>query len=223
MTTDSDAHTVTKPDLRLGVLISGTGRTLRNLIQLSQSGNLPADVAVVISSTERAGGLRFARDAGIPAHVVVADALDDTRFADVIATILRRAAVDLVCMAGFLRLWRIPADFAGKVMNIHPALLPDFGGPGFFGDRVHRAVLDSGAGESGCTVHFADNQFDHGPIILQHRVQVFPGDTPARLAERVFEQERIAYPQAIRLFAAGRIELRNGVVRILEEDDPIPR
>ena len=84
-------------------------------------------------------------------------------------------------------------------------------------------MLDSGSGESGCTVHFADNQFDHGPIILQRRVQVFPGDTPARLAERVFEQERIAYPQAIRLFAAGRIELRNGVVRILEEDDPIPR
>jgi folate-dependent phosphoribosylglycinamide formyltransferase PurN len=126
-------------------------------------------------------------------------------------------------MAGFLRLWRIPSDFAGKVMNIHPALLPDFGGRGFFGDRVHRAVLDSGATETGCTVHFADNQYDQGPIILQRRAKVLPGDTPAKLADRVFEQERIAYPQAIRLFAARRIELQNGIVRILEEDDPILR
>ncbi|HEY3243774.1 MAG TPA: formyltransferase family protein, partial [Phycisphaerae bacterium] len=104
----------------------------------------------------------------------------------------------------FLSLWRIPAEFEGRVLNIHPALLPSFGGAGMHGQRVHEAVLAAGCTESGCTVHLADNQYDHGPIVIQRRVPVLPGDTPETLAERVFEQEKLAYPEAIRLFAAGR-------------------
>ena len=130
------------------------------------------------------------------------------------AEILRRRRVELACMAGFLKLWRIPADFKGRVMNIHPALLPDFGGRGFYGHRVHEAVLSSGAGESGCTVHFADNEYDHGPIILQRRVPVLAEDTPESLADRVFEQELVAYPEAIRLFAAGRLKVEGRRVTI---------
>lgn len=204
--------------IRLGVLISGSGRALRNFIELSKAGRLPARVVVVISSTERSLGLLHARDAGIPAHIVEDGELDKARFGEVIAAILRSAGVDLVCMAGFLRRWPIPSDFSGRVMNIHPALLPAFGGLGYYGERVHRAVLDSGAVESGCTVHLVDNQYDHGPTILQRLVGVQPDDTPETIAERVFEQELIAYPEAIRLYAAGRIKLRTNKARILQAD-----
>ena len=103
---------------------------------------------------------------------------------------------------------------AGRVINIHPALLPEFGGRGMYGMRVHRAVLDAGRKIAGCTVHFCDNQYDHGPVILQRSVPVLPDDTPERLATRVFEQECVAYPEAITLFAQGRIEWKDGDVRI---------
>jgi formyltetrahydrofolate-dependent phosphoribosylglycinamide formyltransferase len=200
--------------IRLGVLISGAGRTLGNLLELSRSGRLPAEVVVVISSSAEARGLALARKAGIAAHVVEFHAPGDQHFSDRIADLLREAEVDLVCLAGFVRLWHIPKDFAGRVMNIHPALLPSFGGAGYHGRKVHEAVLASGARESGCTVHFADNQYDHGPIILQRRVEVLPGDTPETLADRVFREELRAFPEAIRLYAAGRIRLCGSAVTI---------
>jgi len=204
--------------LRLGVLISGSGRTLRNFIELAAADRIPARVAVVISSSSRAGGLEFARRAGIPTQVIDYDATPPEQCDERIALVLRAADVDLVCMAGFLKLWRIPPDFAGRVMNIHPALLPAFGGLGFYGDRVHRAVLAAGGAESGCTVHFADNEYDHGPIILQRRVPVRPDDTPESLADRVFAQELLAYPEAIRLYAAGRLKIEGRAVAVLPSD-----
>lgn len=100
-------------------------------------------------------------------------------------------------MAGYLHFWKIPERYQGRVLNIHPSLLPQFGGKGFYGQLVHEAVLEAGVTESGCTVHFADNEYDHGPIILQRRVPVMPDDTPTDLAERVFRQECEAYPEAI--------------------------
>jgi len=115
--------------------------------------------------------------------------------------------VDLITLAGFLKLYVIPPEYQRKVLNIHPALLPDFGGDGFYGDKVHQAVLDAQAKESGCTVHFADNTYDTGPIILQKKVPVLAGDTVHTLADRVFEAEKEAYPEAIRLFAAGKIKV----------------
>jgi folate-dependent phosphoribosylglycinamide formyltransferase PurN len=117
-------------------------------------------------------------------------------------------------MAGFLQLITIPEDFQHRVMNIHPALIPAFSGKGFYGHHVHEAALAMGVKVSGCTVHFADNQYDHGPIILQRVVPVLDDDTPDTLAARVFEQESEAYPEAIRLFADGRLTVEGRRVRV---------
>lgn len=196
--------TLRRPCLRLGMLVSGGGRTVINLHEHIRAGELNATIEVVICSRTDALAVRRARDAGLGVEIVDRKSVPDPQFHDRIAELLRAAAVELVCMAGFYCLWRIPPDFAGRVINIHPALLPQFGGQGFYGDRVHQAVLASGAKESGCTVHLADDAYDHGPAILQRRVPVFENDTPATLASRVFEEECTAYPQAVAMFADGR-------------------
>jgi formyltetrahydrofolate-dependent phosphoribosylglycinamide formyltransferase len=200
--------------LRLAVLLSGSGRTLQNLLDRCADGRLPARVGVVVSDRPEAYGLKRARHAGVPAAAVERRAFtnrDD--FSDAVFDHCRQAGAELVCMAGFLQLLRIPNDFAGRVLNIHPALLPAFGGKGMYGRHVHEAVLRSGAKESGCTVHFADNEYDHGPIILQRAVEVRDDDTPETLADRVFAAECEAYPEAIRLFAEGKLSLDGRQVR----------
>ncbi len=183
---------------RLGVLLSGGGRTMLNLHDATRDGRLDAEIAVVVSSTPRAGGIERARKRGLETEVVSRAELQDDAFHDGITKVLTDASVDLVCMAGFTSFWRIPDPMMGRVINIHPALLPDFGGQGFYGMNVHRAVLAAGRSFSGCTVHYCDNEYDHGPIILQREVPVLPDDTPNTLATRVFEQECIAYPLAIK-------------------------
>jgi phosphoribosylglycinamide formyltransferase-1 len=200
--------------LRLGVLLSGGGTTLVNLLGEIAAGRLPAEVAVVVGS-RACGGLEKSRAASLPTHLVPykeTPSLQD--HSDRLAEILDAAAVDLVVQAGFLSPWIIPDRYAGRVMNIHPALLPSFGGKGMFGRHVHEAVLRAGAKVSGCTVHFVTNQYDDGPIILQRTVPVEDGDTPEALAARVFYQECIAYPEAIRLYAAGRIRIDGRVTRV---------
>lgn len=122
--------------------------------------------------------------------------------------------VDLVVLAGFLHLFVFPPKYRGRVMNIHPALLPNFGGAGFYGNRVHEEVIRSGVKETGCTVHFCDGRYDHGPIILQRRIPVRPDDTVETLSKRVFQEECDAYPEAIRLFAEGRIKIEGDRVII---------
>src|SRR5262249_30692129 len=139
-------------------------------------------------------------------------------FSDTIFEHCRALSADLVTLAGFLKLLKIPADFAGRVMNIHPALLPAFCGQGMYGHRVHEAVLESGARASGCTVHFVDDQYDHGPVILQRVVPVLDDDTPETLAGRVFEQECEAYPEAIRLFAADLMKIEGNRVQICRKN-----
>lgn len=176
-----------------------------NLHEKIKSQELDARIDVVISSRGDAVGVERARNAGLAVTVVERKALGDEEFERGITRAV--GDVDLVCMAGFLSLWRIPERHRGRVVNIHPALLPEFGGKGMYGHRVHEAVLAAGKTESGCTVHFCDNEYDHGPIILQRRVRVLPGDTPDALADRVFEQECIAYPEAVRLFAQRRVKL----------------
>jgi formyltetrahydrofolate-dependent phosphoribosylglycinamide formyltransferase len=194
-----------KSEIRLGVLLSGGGRTLQNLIDEITAGRLNARIVQVISTRAEAGGLQRARAAGITTQVIDPRVTTGEAFHAAITTALSAARVDLVCMAGLLWFWRIPPQFEGRVLNIHPALLPAFGGPGMYGHHVHAAVLAAGCTQTGCTVHLADNQYDHGPIVVQRRVPVMPGDTPETLAQRVFEQEKLAYPEAIRLFAAGRL------------------
>ncbi|MHC4063848.1 MAG: phosphoribosylglycinamide formyltransferase [Planctomycetota bacterium] len=200
--------TSTRP-IRLGVLLSGGGQTLQNLCDQIAAGRLTATVEMVISSRPGAYGLTRAKNEGLATCVVHRRQTSAAEFDAAITAALVAAEVELVCMAGFLSLWRIPSHFEGRVMNIHPALLPDFGGQGFWGHRVHEAVLAAGRKESGCTVHFCDNLYDHGPIILQRRIAVLPDDTPDTLAARVFEQECMAYPEAIGLFAAGRLEIES--------------
>jgi phosphoribosylglycinamide formyltransferase-1 len=198
--------------MKLAVLISGTGRTLKNLIDLAAEGELPIDLRLVISSTEKADGLKFAEAAGVPTRVIrrgdsPGGAAGDEQFGEAIFSACRDAGVDYVAMAGFLKLAPVPDDFVGRVVNIHPALIPAFCGPGMYGHRVHQAVLDAGVKVTGCTVHFVDNEYDHGPIIWQQPVPVFDDDTVDTLADRVFEVEKEAYPHVLRLLAAGRIKL----------------
>ena len=195
-----------KNPVRLGVLLSGSGRTLQNLIDRIQDGSLPARIEVVVSSHPDVKGLDRAAKAKIPAVTVDFKAFpNDTRaFSDAITKQLDRYPLDLVIMAGFIRRYLFPKKYEGRVLNIHPALLPDFGGKGFHGEKVHEAVLKAGAKESGCTVHIADLEYDRGPILLQKRVPVLPGDTPHTLAARVFDAECEAYPEAIRRLAAER-------------------
>jgi phosphoribosylglycinamide formyltransferase-1 len=201
---------------RISVLISGSGTTLKNLIDRIEAGRLHVQITLVISSSPGARGLQFARDAGIPATVVQSQCFaSQGEYSRAIFDHCRAARADLVVMAGFLKRVSIAADFANRVTNIHPGLIPAFCGQGFYGHHVHQAVLDYGAKISGCTVHFADNQYDHGPVILQRAVPVLDDDTADTLAVRVFEAECEAYPEAIQLIAQGRVRVEGRKVRIL--------
>jgi formyltetrahydrofolate-dependent phosphoribosylglycinamide formyltransferase len=211
----------------LGVLISGGGTTLENLIAKSKAGELPAEVKVVISSRADAYGLIRARNHGIDHYVVpsrkyrpVGQPPDWVGMSAEVCKLLDRYEVDLVVLAGFMCQFVIPPRYEGRVMNIHPALLPGFCGPGLYGHKVHEAVLEHGVKVSGCTVHFADQRYDHGPIIIQRPVAVLDDDTPETLAQRVFAEECIAYPEAIRLFAEGRLKVEGRRVLILAPQDP---
>jgi formyltetrahydrofolate-dependent phosphoribosylglycinamide formyltransferase len=202
--------------VNLAVLLSGSGRTLQNFIDLIDQKKLDAKIQVVISSKKNAFGLERAKKHGIDTHLVPRkDYQSPESFSAAVNDILKKYPVDLIIMAGLIHLYKIPPEYENKVMNIHPALLPDFGGPGYYTARVHQAVLDAKAKFSGCTVHFADNVYDRGPIILQKKIPVLPDDTPHTLADRVFEQELTAYPEAIQLFAEGRLKLWNNKVTIL--------
>lgn len=200
--------------LRLAALISGGGRTVLNLHEHIVAGKLNARIEKVVSSRGGAAGVARSREAGLETVVIERRQLSAEEFQRRITDVV--CGVDLVCMGGFLSLWRVPDEMYGRVMNIHPALLPDFGGRGMYGHHVHDAVLASGRKVSGCTVHFCDNEFDHGPIILQRMVPVLPTDTADDLAARVFTEECIAYPEAVRLFADGRLELDGPEVTILK-------
>jgi formyltetrahydrofolate-dependent phosphoribosylglycinamide formyltransferase len=203
--------------IRLGVLISGGGTTLANFLRRIEDDQLRAEIPIVIASRPGCGGLDHARAAGIRTEVVARKACTSVEdFSDRIFALLRETRVDLVPLAGFLSLIRIPDDFANRVMNIHNALIPAFCGKGLYGIRVHQAVLARGVKVSGCTVHFADNLYDHGPIIVQRPVPVHEEDSPEALAARVFEAECEAYPQAIQLFANARLEVLESRVRILD-------
>jgi phosphoribosylglycinamide formyltransferase-1 len=202
--------------IRLGVLISGGGTTLLNLVDCIKRGKLNAEIAVVISSRSTVAGVERAIAAGLPVKIIrTKDHPDIGEFSQTIEKELVAADVELVAQGGWLCLWKIPARFENRVINIHPALLPSFGGKGMWGHHVHEAVLKAGCKISGCTVHFCTNEYDSGPIIVQRCCPVKDDDTPDSLAARVFQQECIAYPEAIRLFAEGRLMVKDGKVGII--------
>lgn len=190
--------------LRLAVLLSGGGRTLLNLLDEIDAGRLDAEVVAVISSRRTAKGVERARARGCDVDVI-RRADFDTReaFAAHQTARLLAAEPDLVVMAGYLVHYPVPAELRGRILNIHPSLLPRHGGQGMFGDHVHAAVLAAGDAESGCTVHVVDDEYDSGPVVLQARVPVRDDDTVDTLAARVFEAECRTYPEAIRRHAAS--------------------
>jgi phosphoribosylglycinamide formyltransferase 1 len=205
--------------VKLAVLLSGGGTTLQNIIDNIEAKRLSAEVAVVISSRSSVKGLERAENHGIPHHVVSRKECGNTdTFSTALNNVLEEYQPDLVCMAGFMSLWRFPDKYQGKVMNIHPALIPAFCGKGFWGHLVHQGVIDYGAKVSGATVHFADLEYDTGPIIVQRTVPVLEDDTADTLAERVHGAENEVYPEAIQLFAEGRLQIEGRRVRILKRN-----
>lgn len=198
---------------RLAVLISGGGTTLRNFVEKIRAGQLAAEVAVVIASRADCGGIAKAERAGLRCRVLPRkNYATVAEFSAAIFAECREARADLVTLAGFLSLLHVPDDFTYRVLNIHPALIPAFCGKGMYGHHVHEAALRRGVKVSGCTVHFADNHYDHGPIITQRCVPVLEGDTPATLAARVFAAECEAYPEAINRLVSGRLQILDDVV-----------
>lgn len=200
--------------LRIGILLSGGGRTMTNIQKEIEDGCLNAEIVVVISSLSNVRGVQLAQGLGLdPVVIRKKDNPDIEQFSAKIADTLDEAEVDLVVQAGWMCLWHIPANYENRVMNIHPALLPSFGGQGMWGHHVHEAVIKTGCKVSGCTVHFCTNEYDAGPIIVQRTCQVKDDDDADTLAARVFEQECAAYPEAIKLFADGRLKVEGGVVQ----------
>jgi len=205
--------------VRLAVCVSGGGSTLQNLIDRIGAGSLRAEVVLVVAGRPGIGAIVRAETAGIP--VVVLDRATRVAtprglaFSASAFDPIRGSQADLVVLGGFLALLEIPPDFAGRVVNVHPSLIPAFSGRGFHGEAVHRAAVEAGVKLSGCTVHFADDSYDTGPIILQRAVPVLDDDTPATLAARVAGAEREALPEAITLFAEGRLRVEGRRVRVL--------
>jgi phosphoribosylglycinamide formyltransferase-1 len=199
--------------IRIVVLISGGGTTLLNLLNRFNDGCLSAEIARVISNSSDAKGLIFAEEYGIPSTVIDSKLEPDlTEFSESIFETCRRSLADLVVMGGFLRRVLIPPDFENRVVNIHPSLIPAFCGQGMYGLKVHQAVLDYGCKLTGCTVHFVDNEYDHGPIIAQQAVQVEADDSPQSLADRVFAAECELYPAVINAIAGGQIRVQGRMV-----------
>jgi len=194
--------------ITLACLASGSGTNLQAIIDNIEGGRLPARIVAVVCNEPGAGALERARCHGLPVFLVDHRSFPGrSAFEAALSQVIDRQGARLICLCGFMRI--LTPDFTvryhRRIVNIHPALLPKYGGRGFYGHRVHQAVLAAGERESGCTVHFVDGQVDHGPIILQRRVPVLPGDTPDILARRVLAEEHIAYSQAIALIAEGKV------------------
>ncbi|HTO53718.1 MAG TPA: phosphoribosylglycinamide formyltransferase [Myxococcota bacterium] len=201
--------------LRVAVLLSGRGTTFERLVAERDAGRLDAEITAVISSKPEAFGLERARKHGIPAHVVSRkEHRDERAFNDALHARLAEDPPELLVLAGFLSRIEL-RGYNGRAMNTHPALIPAFSGKGLYGERVHRAVLEYGAKVTGATIHYCDEQYDSGPIILQQAIDVREDDTPATLAERVAAVEYELYPRAVQLHAQGRLVIEGRRVRIL--------
>ncbi len=195
----------------IAVFASGHGTNFQAIIDAIESGYIKnARIALCLVDRKEAGALNRAWKHGIPTAVVERNAFASKKdFENAIANETNKASVDLILLAGFMRILspEFVSQYPNKIMNIHPALLPSFGGKGLYGPKVHQAVLDYGTKITGCTVHFVDEECDHGPIIIQAPVPVQDDDTPETLAKRVLEQEHKIYPEAVRLYCEGKLEI----------------
>jgi phosphoribosylglycinamide formyltransferase-1 len=205
--------------LRVAVLLSGSGTTLQNILDRIDAGSLDAGVCCVLSSRAGVYGLERARAHGIEAVTVARKEFGDAdSFNDALWGELRKFEPELIVLAGFMSLLRVPSDFVNRIINVHPALIPAFSGEGMWGHHVHEAVLAHGVKLTGATVHFVNAVYDEGAIILQDTVPVLEGDTPDTLAERVQAKERELYPRAIQLIAEGRVSVDGRIVHIRDAD-----
>ncbi len=200
--------------LKVAVLLSGTGRTLDNFHREIEAGRLNAEIVAVAASSSEAVGVEKARRYGYP--VFAADEQNHRELSRQINGFILPYQPDAIVLAGFMKLYFMPEDYEGRVLNIHPALVPAFCGKGYYGMKVHRAVVESGVKVTGCTVHFVSPVYDEGPIFLQECVPVRAGDTPENLAARVFELECRLYPKALNLLAEGRVKVNGNKVWIEE-------
>lgn len=208
------------PRLKIGVLLSGSGTNLQSLIDSTKSGEINGEIAVVISDKEDAYGLERARMNGIDAVFVDAKWYENrTAFNDEIVSVLKKHGVVLVVLAGYLKILspEFIGEYRNKIINIHPSLIPSFCGKGYYGLRVHEAVIEYGAKITGATVHFVDEEADAGPIILQDAVEVYWDDTPEVLQQRVLKVEHRLLPAAVKYYCDGRIETEGRKVKIREE------
>ena len=214
-------------DIRIAVLVSGRGRgtNLQAIIDACESRRITGRVALVVSTNPEAPALERARRHNVPTVVLRrADFSSDEEFDTALLQHLRAHQIDLVCLAGYMRKLSplVISEYRWRIMNVHPALIPSFCGQGMYGHHVHEAVLGYGVKLSGVTVHFVDEGYDTGPIILQEAVPVEDGDTPDTLAARILPREHANYTRAIQLFAEGRLRVEGRWVRILPPDDPSP-
>ena len=190
---------------KVAVLVSGGGRSLENLSKQQASGALNADVAFVLSNRKDAYAVERASKLNIPSLVLDPErSLSPEEFSRQAFESIEAAGCTLAVLAGFLRYLPIPKSWEGRVLNIHPSLLPAFGGKGYYGERVDAAALERGVKLSGCTVHYVDNVYDNGPIAVQRAIEVHPDDTVETLGARVFDEEKIALPDAINMHFAQR-------------------
>ena len=197
--------------LRIAVLISGSGRSLANLLAVIGAGELDAEVVAVVSSVAGVRGLEVAVAAGVPATTIGWKGFaDNAAYSDAVYGWLTPYRPELIVLAGFLRKLDVPAAWAGRILNVHPALAAAFpyaAGRGFYGERVHAAVLANGDARSGATIHVVDNGYDTGPVVAETDVPVLPGDTAATLGARVFVAECELYPATIRAYVSAHPEL----------------
>jgi len=203
--------------LKIAVLASGEGTNLQSIIDAIKEGRLKVEIRAVISNNSGSEALRRARKEGLfGLHLSHKQFIAPGEFDQEFLKVLGEREVELVCLAGYMKLLspRVIGAYRNRILNIHPALLPAFGGKGMFGQRVHQAVIEYGVKLTGVTVHIVDEKYDHGPIVLQRAIPVLEDDDAKSLSQRVLEVEHKLYPEAIGLFAEGRVKVEGRKVRI---------
>jgi phosphoribosylglycinamide formyltransferase-1 len=202
---------------RLALFASGNGSNCRVIYEAIEKGNLRASIGLVLSNNAEAGVLTWAKEKNLPWIHLSSEQFDDKKkFHVTLIETLKQHQIELIILAGYMKKIGLPLieAFPNKILNIHPALLPAFGGKGMYGEHVHQAVIDYGAKITGVTVHLVDPEYDHGAIVMQKSLEVLPTDTPRSLAERVLALEHQTYYQAIQLFAENRVTVRDRKVLI---------
>ncbi len=186
---------------RIAFFISGTGGNALNLLRACREGRVSAEPVLAVSSSAKAGGIARLQAEGLPVVVLERrDHASDEAYSQACYREVEAAGAEVICLAGWLKRLVVPRSWEGRILNIHPGLLPQFGGPGMYGMHVHRAVLAAGAPESGCTIHLVDDEYDHGAPLAVARVPVLPGDTPEALQQRVYAEEMRLYPLALEAY-----------------------